>query len=90
MAVASENLTKNQKTVLDILENSSEPLKAYTILFDIQKKGIKSPLQVYRALDKLIEIGKVHKIESRNSYVCLLYTSPSPRDYAASRMPSSA
>ena len=63
MAVASENLTKNQKTVLDILENSSEPLKAYTILFDIQKKGIKSPLQVYRALDKLIEIGKVHKIK---------------------------
>ena len=69
MAIASENLTKNQKTVLDILENSSEPLKAYTILFDIQKKGIKSPLQVYRALDKLIEIGKVHKIESRNTYV---------------------
>ena len=24
------------------------------------------------------------------TYVCLLYTSPSPRDYAASRMPSSA
>ena len=23
-------------------------------------------------------------------YCCLLYTSPSPRDYAASRMPSSA
>ena len=39
MALASVNLTKNQKTVLDILENSSEPLKAYTILFDIQKKG---------------------------------------------------
>ena len=26
----------------------------------------------------------------RNPYSCLLYTSPSPRDYAASRMPSSA
>ena len=25
-----------------------------------------------------------------NYYRCLLYTSPSPRDYAASRMPSSA
>ena len=24
------------------------------------------------------------------AYPCLLYTSPSPRDYAASRMPSSA
>ena len=69
MGLASDNLTKNQKTVLDILENSSEPLKAYTILFDIQKKGIKAPLQVYRALDKLIEIGKVHKIESKNSYI---------------------
>ena len=69
MALASDNLTKNQKTVLGVLENSSEPMKAYTILYDIQKKGIKSPLQVYRALDKLIEIGKVHKIESKNSYV---------------------
>ena len=26
----------------------------------------------------------------RNFKTCLLYTSPSPRDYAASRMPSSA
>ena len=26
-------------------------------------------MQVYRALDKLIEIGKVHKIESKNSYI---------------------
>ena len=69
MALESSNLTKNQQTVLNILEKSTEPLKAYAILFDIQKKGIKSPLQVYRALDKLIEIGKVHKIESRNSYI---------------------
>ena len=69
MTLASEKLTNNQQTVLDLLEKSKEPLKAYAILFDIQKKGIKAPLQVYRALDKLIEIGKVHKIESRNSYI---------------------
>ena len=69
MSLVTESLTKNQQTVLDLLEISKEPLKAYAILFDIQKKGIKSPLQVYRALDKLIEIGKVHKIESKNSYI---------------------
>ena len=69
MSITSLALTKNQKTVLNILESSKEPLKAYAILFDTQKKGIKSPLQIYRALDKLIEIGKVHKIESKNSYV---------------------
>ena len=65
----TEKLTNNQQTVLNLLEGTKEPLKAYAILFDIQKKGIKSPLQVYRALDKIIEIGKVHKIESKNSYI---------------------
>jgi Fur family zinc uptake transcriptional regulator len=69
MALVIEKLTINQQTVLTLLEESKEPLKAYAILFDIQKKGIKSPLQVYRALDKLIEIGRVHKIESKNSYI---------------------
>ena len=29
-------------------------------------------------------------IDGREGVFCLLYTSPSPRDYAASRMPSSA
>ena len=69
MTLTSTKLTNNQQTVLDLLENSKEPLKAYAILYDTQKKGIKAPLQVYRALDKLIEIGKVHKIESKNSYM---------------------
>ena len=69
MTQVTDKLTNNQQTVLSLLEGSKEPLKAYAILFDIQKKGIKSPLQVYRALDKLIEMGKVHKIESRNSYI---------------------
>ena len=62
-------LSKNQQIVLDIIEKAKEPLKAYSILFNVQKKGIKAPLQVYRALDKLVEIGKIHKIESRNAFI---------------------
>ena len=62
-------LTKNQQIVLELVEKSSEPLKAYSILFNVQKKGLKAPLQVYRALDKLVEIGKIHKVESRNAFV---------------------
>ena len=54
---------------LDIIEKAKEPLKAYSILFNVQKKGIKAPQQIYRALDKLIEIGKIHKVESRNAFV---------------------
>ena len=63
------NLSKNQKIIYDLIHKSSEPLKAYTILFNVQKKGIKAPPQVYRALDKLVEIGKIHKIESKNAFV---------------------
>jgi Fur family zinc uptake transcriptional regulator len=63
------NLSKNQQIILDLIVKSSEPLKAYSILFNVQKKGINAPLQVYRALDKLVEIGKIHKIESRNAFI---------------------
>ena len=64
-----EFLSKNQQIVLETIKNFNEPLKAYSILFDVKKKGIKAPPQVYRALDKLIEIGKIHKIESKNAFV---------------------
>ena len=62
-------ISKNQQVVLDIIEKAKEPLKAYSILFNVQKKGIKAPQQIYRALDKLIEMGKIHKVESRNAFV---------------------
>tara|TARA_B100001093_G_scaffold138913_1_gene131507 strand:+ start:70 stop:465 length:396 start_codon:yes stop_codon:yes gene_type:complete len=64
-----QSLSKNQKIIFDLIDQSSEPLKAYAILFNVQKKGIKAPLQVYRALNKLVEIGKIHKIESRNAFI---------------------
>ena len=63
------DLSKNQQIIFDLIDKSSEPLKAYTILFNVQRKGIKAPPQVYRALDKLVEIGKIHKIESKNAFV---------------------
>mgnify|MGYP001221900198 CR=1 FL=1 len=64
-----ENLSKNQQIVLNIIEKAKRPVKAYSILNNVQKKGINAPLQVYRALDKLIKIGKIHKVESRNAFI---------------------
>ena len=61
--------SKNQRIVLDIVEKAKGPLKAYSILFNVQKKGINAPQQIYRALDKLIKAGKIHKIESKNAFV---------------------
>ena len=45
--------------------------------------------------DRLVDMATRYKaqvsvIEKPWGEACLLYTSPSPRDYAASRMPSSA
>ena len=65
----NKSLSKNQKLVLDFIQRNKKPVKAYSILSNVQKKGIKAPPQVYRALDKLIEMGKIHKIESQNSFV---------------------
>ena len=65
----NEDLTKNQKIVFKLLQNAGEPLKAYSILESLKREGLKSPLQIYRALDKLVELGKIHKIESQNSFI---------------------
>ena len=65
----TQTFSKNQQIVLDIVEKAKGPLKAYSILFNVQKKGINAPQQIYRALDKLIEAGKIHKIESKNAFV---------------------
>ena len=64
-----QTLTKNQRIVLNLLQDSGEPLKAYFILDSLKKEGLNSPLQVYRALDKLVELGKIHKVESLNSFI---------------------
>ena len=65
----NKTLSKNQKLVLDFIQKNKKPVKAYSILSNVQKKGMNAPPQVYRALDKLIEMGKIHRIESQNSFV---------------------
>jgi Fur family zinc uptake transcriptional regulator len=69
--VHSENpkLTKNQSLVLSVLQSSDQPLSAYTILDRLRSDGLKAPLQVYRALDKLLEAGRIHRLESMNAFV---------------------
>ena len=62
-------LTKNQALVLKVLAKANTPLSAYSLLDELREHGLKAPPQVYRALDKLIEIGKVHRIESMNAFI---------------------
>lgn len=65
----TQNLTKNQSLVFGVLQKADQPLSAYTILDKLRGDGFRAPLQVYRALEKLLEFGLVHRLESINSFV---------------------
>lgn len=62
-------LTRNQRLVLSVLQSTEQPLSAYTILDRLRDDGLRAPLQIYRALDKLMEVGRIHRLESMNAFV---------------------
>jgi len=66
---APSDLTRNQSLVFGALSRAEGPLSAYTILDQLRDDGFRAPLQVYRALDKLVETGIVHRLESLNAFV---------------------
>jgi Fur family zinc uptake transcriptional regulator len=66
---ASTELTRNQSLVLGVLKQAAAPRSAYDILDGLRGEGMRAPLQVYRALDKLMEKGLVHRLESLNAFV---------------------
>lgn len=72
--MTSLNLTRNQSLVYDALTRSQAPLSAYVILDKLRDSGFRAPLQVYRALEKLIEFGLVHRLESLNAFVACSHT----------------
>ncbi|HSM41507.1 MAG TPA: transcriptional repressor, partial [Afifellaceae bacterium] len=55
--------------VFDTLLAADGPLSAYDILDRLRDKGFRAPLQVYRALDKLLALGLVHRLESLNAFI---------------------
>lgn len=68
-SVEERNLTRNQRLVFAVLEGADKPLSAYRILDQLRDSGLNAPLQVYRALEKLIALGRVHRLESLNAFV---------------------
>ena len=63
------DLTRNQSLVFNALTRAPGPLSAYSLLDQLRDKGLRAPLQVYRALDKLVAFGMVHRLESLNAFV---------------------
>lgn len=63
------DLTRNQELVLSALTASTGPLSAYDILDKLRGDGLRAPLQIYRALEKLVDRGLAHRLESLNAFV---------------------
>jgi Fur family transcriptional regulator, zinc uptake regulator len=80
---ASDKLTRNQALVFHALEESAKPLGAYDLLDVLRGDGLRSPLQVYRALDKLMGLGLVHRLESLNAFVMCSHCGDAGHDSAA-------
>ena len=68
-AKQTSKINKKQSLVMNLLSQAKGPLSAYQILHDLNDHGFRGPTQVYRVLDKLLELGMVHRIESMNSFV---------------------
>ena len=69
------SLKKNNEThankVYNFLKKKNKPLSAYEILEELASQGITAPTTIYRALNKLVSNGLIHKIESLNAWtVC--------------------
>lgn len=63
------DLTRNQEVVHSALRASDKALTAYEVLDLVRASGMRAPTQIYRALERLIELGLVHRIESMNAFV---------------------
>jgi Fur family zinc uptake transcriptional regulator len=63
-------LTPLRQRVLEEVAASHHALGAYEILERLAKRERTrmAPISVYRALDALLEMGVVHRLESRNAY----------------------
>ncbi len=80
-AQATQKLTRNQTLVLGALAHAHKPLSAYDILDLVRSEGIRSPLQVYRALGPLVEHGRVHRLESLSAFVACAQFQESAHDH---------
>nr|WP_281380248.1 Fur family transcriptional regulator [Prosthecomicrobium pneumaticum] len=50
------------------MQRAGQPMRAYDLLAALRAEGLQSPAQVYRALDRLVAAGTVHRIASLNAF----------------------
>ncbi len=65
-----KSMGSHDERVMNLLLSNHQYLSAYDIADKISNKGKRlQAVQVYRSLEKLIDLGVVHKISTKNSYM---------------------
>ncbi|MGQ0456878.1 MAG: Fur family transcriptional regulator [Hyphomicrobium sp.] len=57
------------KIIVDALRDVGRPVSAYELIEQVRGHGVTAPPTVYRALQRLIDDGLAHRLESLNAFV---------------------
>lgn len=75
--------SKHGATILAALRGLGRPASAYDIQAELADQEHLAPQTIYRALDRLIEEGSVHRVESLHAFVaCSHGCHPGPSVFA--------
>jgi Fur family zinc uptake transcriptional regulator len=67
--LAPAPLNPLQSRIRDLLAAAQKPMSAYDVIDALRGNGRLAPPTVYRALQKLIDEGLAHRLETQNAYV---------------------
>jgi Fur family zinc uptake transcriptional regulator len=65
----SRPASANTEQVFRVLRSADAPMTAYEVLKSIRSDRPWAPPTAYRALNRLVEEGRVHRLESINAYI---------------------
>lgn len=57
------------KIIVEALRDAGRPVSAYELIEQVRGHGVTAPPTVYRALQRLIDDGLAHRLESLNAFV---------------------
>ncbi len=65
----AKSLNPKEQLVLGVLRAQPRPHSAYDLIDELRSHGVSAPATVYRALQHLIKLGLVHRLETLNAFV---------------------
>ena len=67
--VKRRSAADQDKIIVEALRGIGRPVSAYELIEQVRGKGVTAPPTVYRALQRLIDDGLAHRLESLNAFV---------------------